>query len=283
MFASTSDQVPTVAKAKRARLDFARFLSLSGSTVHELAGDLRPSITGQITFSDVHFAYASRPDAPVLQGIDFTVSPGECVAIVGASGSGKSTIAALLQRLYEPSKGEILLDRHHLAQAETKWLREHISIVSQTPALFDASVTDNIAYGSSTPLPFSEVERACRAANVHDFILSLPQGYETNLGENASLISGGQAQRLQIARALVKRSDILILDECTSALDADNQAAVLETIMKVRQERTVLLVTHKLVSVLFLSRLFSSCVFFCPFRRLLLNHITPFVLTLHPV
>jgi ATP-binding cassette subfamily B (MDR/TAP) protein 1 len=221
---------------------------MSDAIVRELEGDLHPTITGQITFSDVHFAYASRPDAPVLQGIDFSISPGECVAIVGASGSGKSTIAALLQRLYEPSSGEIRLDKHLLAQAETKWLREHISIVSQTPALFDATVTDNISYGSSN-LPFAEVERACKAANVHEFILSLPKGYDTNLGESASLISGGQAQRIQIARALVKRAHILILDECTSALDADNQAAVLETIMKVRTDRTVLLVTHKSVSL----------------------------------
>lgn len=165
-------------------------------------------MSGYISYSDVHFAYPSRPDVPVLAGVSFDIQPGEFVAIVGGSGSGKSTIATLLQRLYEPTSGSIRIDRHLLANAEANWLREHISVVSQQPALFDMSVTDNIAYGSAN-VPFAEIERACKSAQVHEFILSLPQGYQTNLGENASLISGGQAQRLQIARTLVKRADIL--------------------------------------------------------------------------
>jgi ATP-binding cassette subfamily B (MDR/TAP) protein 1 len=167
-----------------------------------------------------------------LSDLSFKLVPGEYVAIVGPSGSGKSTIAALLQRLYEPTSGEIRMDRFNLHQADVKWLRNHIAVVSQSANLFDASVAENIAYGSDIPL--GEIHRAAKAANIHGFIQNLPQGYDTKVGENASLISGGQAQRLQIARALVRRSNILILDECTSALDVDNQRAVLDTIVKIK-------------------------------------------------
>lgn len=287
--------VPTVAKAKRAAVDFERLIQLADKEVLEAKGDLRPPVSGCISYSDVHFAYPSRPDVPVLSGVSFDVKPGEFVAIVGGSGSGKSTIVTLLQRLYEPTSGTIRLDRHALASADASWLREHISVVSQQPALFDISVADNIAYGSAN-VPFAEIERACKAAQVHDFILSLPQGYQTNLGENASLISGGQAQRLQIARTLVKRADILcvpirkrpgrfrlihlllpfssILDECTSALDPDNEAAVLETIMRVRMDRTVLMVTHKLPAMKLVSR--AGCCPICPNHLALTDENDPF-------
>jgi ATP-binding cassette, subfamily B (MDR/TAP), member 1 len=223
--------------------DFER-LSTLPETSDELRGELRFPISGQVSFHNVTFAYPTRPDVPILRGVTLQLQPGECVAIVGPSGSGKSTIAALLQRLYEPSSGDITLDRYKLAQADVRWLRDHVSIVSQNANLFDGTVEENIAYGSGQ-VPIGEVERAAKAANVHDFIMSLPDRYQTNLGENASLISGGQAQRLQIARALVKRSSILILDECTSALDLENQQAVLETIMEVKQTRTTIFVTHK--------------------------------------
>jgi ATP-binding cassette subfamily B (MDR/TAP) protein 1 len=171
-------------------------------------------------------------DVPILTDVSFTLTPGECVAIVGPSGSGKSTIAALLQRLYDPTGGSIIMDKYDLSRADTKWLRNHIAAVSQSANLFDASVSANIAYGSEVSP--EEIKRAAKSANIHDFIMSLPLGYDTNLGENASLISGGQAQRLQIARALVRRSHILILDECTSALDVDNQRAILDTIVKIK-------------------------------------------------
>lgn len=162
-----------------------------------------------------------------------------------ASGSGKSTIAALLQRLYEPSSGNILLDGRPLSRVDVRYLRDHIAIVSQHPALFDMTIYENIGYGS-TDVTESEIIRAAKAAHVHDFITGLPKGYQTMLGENASLISGGQAQRLQIARALVRPRELLILDECTSALDTANQAAVMETIMSVKRGKTTLIVTHKL-------------------------------------
>lgn len=163
-----------------------------------------------------------------------------------ASGSGKSTIAALLQRLYEPSFGDILLDGRPLSRTDVHYLRDHIAVVSQHPALFDMTVSENIAYGASTDIAQADIEHAAQLAQVHAFIMTLPKGYATMLGENASLISGGQAQRLQIARALVRHREILILDECTSALDATNQAAVMETIMQAKIGRTTVIVTHKL-------------------------------------
>jgi ATP-binding cassette subfamily B (MDR/TAP) protein 1 len=226
-----------------ATADFDRLRNLPSET-EEQRGDLRFPITGHVTFEHVEFSYPTRPDVPILKNISFELQRGECVAIVGPSGSGKSTIAALLQRLYEPNAGMVRLDRYPLGQADVRWLRDHVAVVSQQANLFDATVAENIAYGT-VAVPMMEIERAAKSANVHGFIMSLPQGYDTNLGENASLISGGQAQRLQIARALIRRSNILILDECTSALDPENQKAVLDTIMKVKEDKTTIFVTHK--------------------------------------
>jgi ATP-binding cassette subfamily B (MDR/TAP) protein 1 len=206
---------------------------------------MRFPIEGNISFRNVSFAYPQRADAPALSKLSCDILDGECVAIVGESGSGKSTIAALLQRLYEPNSGTIRIGKHRLSDADAVWLRHHISIVSQHPALFDASVADNISYGAKG-VPFEEIERAARDAHLHDFIMTLPKGYDTMLGENASLISGGQAQRLQIARALLNgRASVLIFDECTSALDGANQDAVMATVMKVKDGRTSIIITHK--------------------------------------
>ena len=149
-----------------------------------------------------------------------------------------------MQRLYEPTTGEITLDGRSLARTDVNFLRQHIGLVSQHPALFDMSISENIAYGSDVTQ--AEIEYAARLASAHEFIMQLPNQYRTNLGENASLISGGQAQRLSIARAIVKHRELLILDECTSAMDPENQAIVMETIANVKSGRTTLIVTHKL-------------------------------------
>jgi ATP-binding cassette subfamily B (MDR/TAP) protein 1 len=203
-----------------------------------------------------------------LKSISLNIAPGECVALVGSSGSGKSTIAALLQRLYEPNKGEIKIGGKDVNEVDVGWLREHVGVVSQQPNLFDASIADNIRYGvgSSSSTTYNnaisdmDIRKAAKAANVHSFIMGLPQGYDTRVGENASLISGGQAQRLQIARALARPwTKIMILDECTSSLDAENQAFVLDTIRRLttcgggnggeeeeEERKTTLMITHKL-------------------------------------
>ncbi|KAJ7673984.1 P-loop containing nucleoside triphosphate hydrolase protein [Mycena polygramma] len=233
-----------IAKSVRATRDFNELLSLSTET-DESFGMTCPPLDGPITFRNVRFVYPERADAPVLRSINLEIGHGECVAIVGASGSGKSTIAALLQRLYEPQGGTIFIGLHELRSMNVTHLRHNVSVVSQNPTLFDATIAENISYGS-TELTFADVRRAAQAASVHDFIMTLPHGYDTTVGENAALISGGQAQRLQIARALARPSKILILDECTSALDSANQAVVLETIRHAKVGRTTIMVTHKL-------------------------------------
>ncbi|CAK5278216.1 unnamed protein product [Mycena citricolor] len=232
-----------ISKSVQAARDLTDLLHLASRT-EESQGFLRPELDGTLTFQDVAFSYPARSEVPVLQNVNMEIKAGECVAIVGPSGSGKSTIAALLQRLYEPSFGAVSVGKTPLRSFSIDHLRRQISVVSQQPTLFDASIAENIRYGNED-LPDEEVIRAAQAANIHDFIMGLPQGYDTALGENATLISGGQAQRLQIARALARPSKILILDECTSALDDATQAAIMDTIQAAKTGRTTVMITHK--------------------------------------
>ena len=236
--------VQRIGKYVQGARDLERLVSLKTETV-EAQGKSRYHLQGEIAFHHVAFAYPSRPEVQVLSDFNMKIRHGECVAIVGASGCGKSTIAGLLHRLYEPTSGLISLSGHNLSDTDATWLRNRIAVVSQQPHLFDASVEQNIAYGTDI-IDHSRIARAAKEANVHDFIMSLPQGYNTHLGENASLISGGQAQRIQIARALVRNTGILILDECTSALDVENQRAIMSTIKQVKVGRTTVVITHKL-------------------------------------
>jgi len=212
MYFSTAERI---AKALQATHNFNLLLRLPIST-DESRGILRPPISGHVTLDNVYFSYPERRDASILKNISLEIADGECVAVVGASDSGKSTIAALLQRLYELDSGSISIGGFDIRSTDVTHLREHVAIVGQNPNLLDATISDNISYGN-TILSASDIRRAAKAANVHSFIMSLPQGYDTMVGENASLISGGQAQRIQIARALARPSKIFILDECTSA------------------------------------------------------------------
>ncbi|KAJ2933006.1 hypothetical protein H1R20_g4086, partial [Candolleomyces eurysporus] len=223
-----------IAKSVQATSDLNQLVKLDTTSTDESRGLLKPDISGDVSFHDV--------------------KEGECVAIVGSSGSGKSTMAALLQRLYEPTSGSVFVGSTQLRDIDIRYLRDNISVVSQHPNLFDASISENIRYGN-TSLSDADIQEAAKAASVHEFIMSLPHGYDTVIGENASLISGGQAQRLQIARALARPSKILILDECTSALDPENQAAVMETISQVKNGRTTIMVTHKLQVMLMCDRI----------------------------
>ncbi|KAG8730774.1 hypothetical protein FRC12_020081, partial [Ceratobasidium sp. 428] len=236
--------VPRIVKSVQATHDFGQFLFLDTNT-DESKGDLRFPIEGPLSFNNIQFSYPSQPDTRVLRDISFEINVGECVAIVGPSGCGKSTIASLLQRLYEPDSGVIRINKHAIAGADVRYLREHIAVVSQHPALFDATVTENIMFGS-TRTTFEEVQRAAKAARMHDWVMTQERGYDTMLGEGAALISGGQAQRLQIARALVRQANIMIMDEATSALDPANQDAIMDTVMAIKQDRITLVVTHKL-------------------------------------
>ena len=206
------------------------------------------TIEGHVHFLNVTFTYPTRTDVKVLDHMYLEIKPGTVVALVGASGSGKSTVGSLLEKFYEPSDGTITLDGRSLSTVDTQWLRNNIGMVDQSPALFASSVMENVRYGRPGATD-EEVYDACRAANCHEFIQEFPNGYDEELGERGSQISGGQRQRLAIARALLKNPKMLLLDEATSALDSESERNVqmaLDTLMK---ERTTLVIAHRLSTI----------------------------------
>jgi len=203
---------------------------------------------GLIEFSDVHFAYPGAGDE-ALKGVSFSARPGECVALVGQSGSGKTTIANLLPRFYPCTSGEILIDGHLIGNIRLDSLRSNIALVSQEVVLFNDTVAANIAYGLRSTASVEEIRAAAKAAHALEFIESMPQGFSTQIGEKGVKLSGGQRQRLAIARAILKNAPILILDEATSALDSEserNVQAALETLM---QGRTTIVIAHRLSTI----------------------------------
>ena len=212
-------------------------------------GERLPSLQGRVEFQELRFAYPSRPDVPVLQGIDLKLEPGEVVAIVGPSGAGKSTIAAMLARMYDPQGGRVLLDGKELRSLDPEWLRQRIGTVAQEPLLFASSIADNIRYGR-TDATDAEVEAAARAANAHEFISRFPEGYRTLVGERGVQLSGGQKQRIAIARAVLKDPRLLVLDEATSALDAESEHLVQEALERLMKGRTTLIIAHRLSTVM---------------------------------
>jgi subfamily B ATP-binding cassette protein MsbA len=199
-----------------------------------------------LRFEGVSFSYG---DAPVLKDIDLTARRGEVVALVGPSGSGKSTLVDLIPRFYEPAQGRIVLDGVDTREIKLPALRALTGIVSQETVLFHDSVRNNIAYGAAGEYTQSQIEAAARAANAHDFIVELPQGYDTLLGERGTRLSGGQRQRLAIARALLTDPPILILDEATSALDTESERLVQEAIDRLLRGRTVFVIAHRLSTI----------------------------------
>jgi len=207
-----------------------------------------PEVRAHVELSGVSFAYPSRPDAPVLRGLSLELRPGEVVALVGPSGGGKSTVAALLSRFYDPDAGSVRLDGVDFRELQPDWLREQIGVVSQEPILFATSIEDNIRYARPSA-SHAEVEAAARAANAHEFISAFPDGYDTLVGERGVRLSGGQKQRVAIARALLKDPRLLILDEATSALDAESEHLVQEALDRLMEGRTTLVIAHRLSTV----------------------------------
>lgn len=206
------------------------------------------SIEGAIHFEHVAFHYATRSDVPVLHDVDFSVRPGERVALVGPSGAGKSTIASLVLRFYDPVQGRITIDGRDAREYDLSSLRDRMSVVPQEVLLFGGSIRENIAYGKPGASQ-AEIEDAARKANAHEFIASFPEGYDTVVGERGIQLSGGQRQRIAIARAVLKDPAILILDEATSALDTASEKLVQDALDKLMKGRTSIVIAHRLSTV----------------------------------
>jgi subfamily B ATP-binding cassette protein HlyB/CyaB len=234
----------------QARLSVARLGDILNTTPEPIYAKGRarmPAISGRISFDRVTFRY--RVDGrEVLRDVSFEVPAGQVVGIVGPSGSGKSTFAKLVQRLYVPESGRVLVDGMDLAMADPAWLRRQIGVVLQENVLFNCSVRENIALADPAT-PMERVIAAAHLAGAHDFILELPEGYDTIVGERGSSLSGGQRQRIAIARALVSNPRILIFDEATSALDYESERIIQDNMKRIAKGRTVLIIAHRLSTV----------------------------------
>jgi ATP-binding cassette subfamily B protein len=201
---------------------------------------------GRVEFEDVHFSYKGRRDT--LKEVSFTVEPGQVTAIVGPTGAGKTTLVSLLPRFYEPDRGRVLLDGLPVERLKLRSLRDQISIVLQEPLLFSASIAENIQYGR-LDASRGEIIDAARAANAHDFIMALPNQYETQIGERGAQLSGGERQRIAIARAFLKNAPILILDEPTSSIDSKTEAVILDALDSLMVGRTTFMIAHRLSTI----------------------------------
>ncbi|KAI0847840.1 P-loop containing nucleoside triphosphate hydrolase protein [Daldinia vernicosa] len=208
------------------------------------------AIEGNIEFRDVHFRYPTRPEQPVLRGLNLTIRPGQYVALVGASGCGKSTTIALLERFYDPLVGGVFVDGKEISTLNVNQYRSFVALVSQEPTLYQGTIKENILLGSSSQTVTDEViEFACREANIYEFIMSLPDGFNTVVGSKGALLSGGQKQRIAIARALIRDPKILLLDEATSALDSESEHVVQAALDKAAKGRTTIAVAHRLSTI----------------------------------
>ena len=246
-------QIPTTAQSALAAADrLFEVIDLPTEAQSDKGTRTDPRFRESIVFDDVSFAYE---EAPVLSDISFTARRGEVVALVGQSGAGKTTLVDLIPRFYEPTAGRILLDGTDTREFRLDTLRRLIGIVSQDTVLFNDTVKRNIAYGAGDRYTQAQIEAAARAANAHDFIMELPEGYDTILGERGTRLSGGQRQRLAIARALLTDPPILILDEATSALDTESERLVQQAIDRLLEGRTVFVIAHRLSTVVSASQI----------------------------
>ncbi|XP_074509789.1 ATP-dependent translocase ABCB1 isoform X5 [Sebastes fasciatus] len=242
---------PNYAKAKTSASNILMLLNKEPA-IDNLSqeGETPDNFDGNVHFDNVKFNYPSRPDVPVLQGLNLTVRKGETLALVGSSGCGKSTTIQLLERFYDPREGRVLLDNMNAKKLNIHWLRSQIGIVSQEPVLFDCTLSENIAYGdNSRTATQAEIEEAAKAANIHSFIEGLPKKYDTQAGDKGTQLSGGQKQRVAIARAMLRNPKVLLLDEATSALDTESEKVVQEALDEASKGRTCIIVAHRLSTI----------------------------------
>lgn len=210
----------------------------------------RPAIKGSVKFQDIHFSYPQRKEITILKGMNVSVNPGETLALVGSSGCGKSTVVSLLERFYDPSSGNVIVDDEELKTFNLQHLRSSMALVSQEPILFDCSIRENILYGlDADAISTDQIIEAAKLANIHSFVSNLPSGYETRVGEKGTQLSGGQKQRIAIARALIREPKILLLDEATSALDTESEKIVQEALDRAREGRTCIVIAHRLATI----------------------------------
>ncbi|CAF1157946.1 unnamed protein product [Rotaria sordida] len=217
---------------------------------------------GEIKFDQVKFIYPTRPTSIILNKLQLNIKPSQHVALVGGSGCGKSTIIQLLERFYDVTSGKILIDGIDIRKLNLQWVRSHFGLVSQEPVLFDLTIAENIAYGLEN-IPMEDIINATSRANIHQFIEQLPQGYETRVGLKGSFLSGGEKQRIAIARVLIRRPKVLLLDEATSAMDSHNEQIVQEALEQAQREdpsRTSLIIAHRLSTI-------RSCDLICVLDR----------------
>lgn len=211
-------------------------------------GKLQPDqLRGHISFGSLTFSYPANPNKTVLQDFSLELKPGQMTALVGPSGGGKSTCVSLLERFYEPQDGEILLDSKPLKSYEHRFLHQKISVVNQEPVLFSGSIRQNIEYGL-TGCSLDQIQEAARKANAHDFIVQLEKGYDTEVGEGGGQLSKSERQRIAIARALVRRPQVLILDEITSSLDTESENKIQQSLSTI-PDQTLLVVAHRLKTI----------------------------------
>ncbi|CAH1380444.1 unnamed protein product [Tenebrio molitor] len=216
--------------------------------LYKNSGTKPKTMRGDISFKNVHFQYPSRPDVKILQSFNLYIKSGETIALVGSSGCGKSTCIQLIQRFYDSTSGSVTIDDNDITKLNLTWLRNKIGVVGQEPALFAATIADNIKYGNPSATQ-DNIEKAAKKANAHNFIKSLPRGYNTLIGERGAQISGGQKQRIAIARALIREPKILLLDEATSALDTTSEAEVQAALDAISGECTTIIVAHRLSTI----------------------------------
>ncbi|XP_035264365.1 bile salt export pump-like [Anguilla anguilla] len=246
-----SSFTPDYAKAKIAATQLFKLLDRGPKiSMNQTEGETWDTFKGKVEFIDCKFTYPTRPDIQVLNGLTVSVKPGQTLAFVGSSGCGKSTSVQLLERFYDPDHGTVLIDGHSSLRVNVPFLRSQIGIVSQEPVLFDCSIAENIQYGDNTrTVSMEETIEAAKKAYLHDFVMSLPNKYETQVGAQGSQLSRGQKQRIAIARAIVRNPKILLLDEATSALDTESEKTVQAALDEARQGRTCIVIAHRLSTI----------------------------------